>query len=120
MWNYGTSARYERIVPVDDRPSSRLNSAALTLRQEDFCSQILYVLTLLLSKTAVLCLYLRLSPRSQDHVASLVTLGVSGMWALASIVLIALPCNPLDFWIGGPERCPNIVSPSFHRRPSSF
>jgi hypothetical protein len=83
--------------------------SALTLQQDEFGSQILYIFTLLLSKSAMLFLYLRLSPLRKHHIASWATLGVSAIWALVSTVLIALPCSPFDFWVGGPERCPDIV-----------
>ncbi|KAF2112670.1 hypothetical protein BDV96DRAFT_580187 [Lophiotrema nucula] len=78
--------------------------------KDDFASQILYILTLLLSKSAVIFLYTRLSPRRDHHIASWATLAVSAAWALMSIILIATPCNPLKFWIDGPDRCPDIYT----------
>ncbi|KAI0607350.1 hypothetical protein TUN205_08409 [Pyrenophora tritici-repentis] len=61
--------------------------------KEGFTTQILYILVLLASKLSVLFLYLRLSPGGSHRLATWSLAALSGVWALASIILIATPCN---------------------------
>ncbi|KAF2003152.1 hypothetical protein P154DRAFT_520505 [Amniculicola lignicola CBS 123094] len=76
----------------------------------DFASQILYILTLLLSKVAVLALYLRLSPAQRHTLASWSAIALSSVWALAAVILIAVPCNPIEFWTKRPATCSGVAS----------
>ncbi|OCK77180.1 hypothetical protein K432DRAFT_127387 [Lepidopterella palustris CBS 459.81] len=55
----------------------------------EFASQVLYILTLLLSKSAIIFLYLRLTPGRGHAIASWGTLALSAIWAVMSIILIS-------------------------------
>jgi hypothetical protein len=80
------------------------------VEQDDFAIQILYIVTLLLSKCGVLLLYLRLSPRKGHTYAAFGILSLSVIWATASFALIAAtPCNASHYWPHGVERCSKIV-----------
>ncbi|KAL6702670.1 hypothetical protein ACN47E_001255 [Coniothyrium glycines] len=71
-----------------------------------FASQLLYILVLLASKLSVLFLYLRLSPGGAHRLATWSTTIVSLAWALLAIVLIAVPCNPIQA-LDHPDTCTN-------------
>ncbi|KAF1831446.1 hypothetical protein BDW02DRAFT_54500 [Decorospora gaudefroyi] len=64
------------------------------LGREIFAAQILYILTLLFSKLSILFLYLRLSPGGFHRTASLSLTALSSVWAILSVILISIPCNP--------------------------
>ncbi|KAF2477509.1 uncharacterized protein BDR25DRAFT_1643 [Lindgomyces ingoldianus] len=78
--------------------------------RDDFASQILYIITLFLSKCAVIFLYLRLSPGKGHTIASWGTLTASGVWTILAIVLVSVPCNPLTFWTQGPTKCTRVYT----------
>ncbi|KAF2015389.1 hypothetical protein BU24DRAFT_408611 [Aaosphaeria arxii CBS 175.79] len=74
----------------------------------DLASQILYVITLFLSKGAVLFLYLRLSPGKSHSIASWATLGVCGAWCIIGVVLVVVPCNAEVLWQKGFDSCSSM------------
>ncbi|ORY15109.1 hypothetical protein BCR34DRAFT_598594 [Clohesyomyces aquaticus] len=78
--------------------------------RDEFASQILYIITLFLSKCAVIFLYLRLSPGKGHAIASWSTLSISGMWALLAIILISVPCDPYKFWTQGALKCTGVYT----------
>jgi hypothetical protein len=87
----------------------RGSSSSNNVEQDDFSIQILYILTLFLSKCGVLFLYLRLSPRKGHTLASWSTMIFSAIWAIIAIVLIAVPCKPSHYWPHGFGQCSSIV-----------
>ncbi|KAF2497949.1 hypothetical protein BU16DRAFT_439113, partial [Lophium mytilinum] len=91
--------------------SSLKSLSASNLRaigKADFASQILYIFTLLLSKGAILFLYLRLSPNRNHAWASWAMLGVSSFWFILSVILISVHCSPFQFWTDGASQCGNM------------
>ncbi|KAF2808669.1 uncharacterized protein BDZ99DRAFT_521168 [Mytilinidion resinicola] len=91
--------------------NSLVSLSASNLRaigKADFVSQIFYVFMLLLSKGAILFLYLRLSPNRSHAWASWATLGVSTFWFILSVILISVHCNPLNIWTDGASQCGNM------------
>ncbi|OCL03637.1 hypothetical protein AOQ84DRAFT_325604 [Glonium stellatum] len=76
----------------------------------DLAQQILYIITLLLSKSAIIFLYLRLSPARRHKLANWGTLVVSAIWAILSIVLVSAPCNSIQFWTSGPGQCKDLFT----------
>jgi hypothetical protein len=56
----------------------------------------------------VLSLYLRLSPGGAHRVASYGAVAASSLWAVMAIILIAVPCNPTQYYTA-PEKCTNRV-----------
>ncbi|KAI4690978.1 uncharacterized protein J4E88_002452 [Alternaria novae-zelandiae] len=69
------------------------------LGNEGFASQIIYIFVILASKLSVLSLYLRLSPGGSHRIASWSLVALSCLWALVSVILIAIPCNPAQTYI---------------------
>ncbi|KAF1938307.1 hypothetical protein EJ02DRAFT_384021 [Clathrospora elynae] len=86
----------------EDIPLSQLQR----LGREGIATQILYIVVLLSSKCSVLFIYLRLSPGSAHHNASWLLIASSCLWALISVILIAVPCNPVQYYTK-PEACMN-------------
>jgi len=78
-------------------------------QQEGFASQIIYIFVILASKLSVLSLYLRLSPGGSHRIASWSLVALSCLWALVSVILIAIPCNPAQTYIDA-GNCTNRVS----------
>lgn len=76
------------------------------LGKEGFATQILYIFVLLTSKLSVLFLHLRLSPGGWHRLAIWFILVVSCIWAVLSVVLVAVPCNPLQA-VTRPPHCSN-------------
>ncbi|KAF2751451.1 hypothetical protein M011DRAFT_473927 [Sporormia fimetaria CBS 119925] len=76
--------------------------------KDDFAIQILYIITLLLSKVGVLSLYLRLSPKRGHVLVTKITILISAIWALVAIILIAAPCAPSYYWPYGLKQCTNV------------
>jgi hypothetical protein len=68
-------------------------------QQEGFASQIIYIFVILASKLSVLFLYLRLSPGGSHRIASWSLVALSCVWALVSVILIAIPCNPAQTYV---------------------
>lgn len=80
----------------------------LTAQQHSFASQIFYVLTLWTTKSSILLLYMRLSA-SGTHRASWTMLASSAVWAIVSIILIAVPCNPTQLYNSTAGDCTDMV-----------
>ncbi|KAH7076159.1 hypothetical protein FB567DRAFT_535587 [Paraphoma chrysanthemicola] len=76
------------------------------LGRRGIATQILYVCTLFLTKCSVLFLYLRLSPGGKHKYASYGLIAASSIWLIMAIVLIVVPCNPVQFYTN-PAQCTN-------------
>jgi hypothetical protein len=76
--------------------------------KQGFASQIFYILTLWTTKFSILLLYMRLSPSGGHRIASWTMLTLSGLWALLSIVLISVPCNPAQFYTSRAGECTDM------------
>lgn len=76
------------------------------LGREGFATQILYIFVILTSKLSVLFLHLRLSPGGWHRVAVWVILVLSCIWAVLSVILVAIPCNPIQV-VTRPQTCTN-------------
>ena len=63
--------------------------------QGTHAGQKFFVLALCLAKCSVLCLFLRLLVRSRRKlwIATIVTLGLAGIWGLASILALCINCS---------------------------
>ncbi|KAJ8109857.1 hypothetical protein OPT61_g7153 [Boeremia exigua] len=90
--------------PQEDIPQERLKD----IGKQGFASQIFYILTLWTTKFSILLLYMRLSPSGAHKMASWTMLAASAIWALVSIVLIAIPCNPAQFYTSRAGTCTNL------------
>ncbi|KAF2650112.1 hypothetical protein K491DRAFT_155473 [Lophiostoma macrostomum CBS 122681] len=78
--------------------------------KHDLATQLLYVVTLLLSKYAVLSLYLRLSPQKGHAIATWTTIALSSVWAVTAVALIAAPCSSIQFWPEGSKGCSDLLT----------
>lgn len=93
-----------------DRVNGRTyGETASNNQQEGFASQIIYIFVILASKLSVLSLYLRLSPGGSHRIASWSLVALSCLWALISVILIAIPCNPAQTYTDA-DNCTNRVS----------
>lgn len=84
--------------------------AADSYLQANFAQQILYVFTLFLSKCVVLLLYLRLTAGRKHAMLAYITIGLCVVWAVVSIIMVSISCNPYDWFTTGVEVCGDIVS----------
>ena len=76
------------------------------LGREGFASQLIYVFVILASKLSVLFLYLRLSPGGSHRIVSWSLVAMSCLWGLVSVILIAVPCNPVQTYTDA-DNCTN-------------
>jgi len=103
-----------------DRVNRRTSGeTASNNQQEGFASQIIYIFVILASKLSVLSLYLRLSLGGSHRIASWSLVALSCLWALVSVILIAIPCNPAQTYIDA-GNCTNRVSQLHHMVKGAF
>jgi hypothetical protein len=110
------SAACQCLVPARGAPARHRETARptsfrrhLTGKKQGFASQIFYILTLWTTKTSILLLYMRLSPSGGHKIATWTMLAASTGWALLSIVLISVPCNPAQFYTSRAGECTDMV-----------
>ena len=99
-----------------DRTTHQFSKTCLTAKKQGFASQIFYILTLWTTKTSILLLYMRLSPSGGHKIATWTMLAASTGWALLSIVLISVPCNPAQFYTSRGGECTEMVCTSLRLR----
>lgn len=76
---------------------------------------ILYIIAMFLSKFSVALLCQRLSPRRDIGMVIWGTMGGLALFALVSILLVTIRCNPLHPWIDLAAQCSSLVcQPSIH------
>jgi len=94
------------------RKSSGIDEVRHGLTEQiSYASDILYVVTLWLTKCSVAFLFLRLSPINRHTLASKVVLLVATVFTFVSIFLVALRCDLAHPWIFINEQCKNLVRP---------
>ncbi|KAJ5963996.1 uncharacterized protein N7479_003872 [Penicillium vulpinum] len=71
-------------------------------------ADILYLLTLYLSKCCIIAIYLRLTPRRRHKSILWATFGLSTVGIIVSILVIAVNCEGNRPWIVPGEQCPNM------------
>ncbi|KAK8195710.1 hypothetical protein HDK77DRAFT_506132 [Phyllosticta capitalensis] len=86
------------MVGVDDANLDRLGTA-------NYAQQTLYLITLFLSKTAVVFLYLRLTVHRKRAIAIYCTFGLIVAWLVVSLVVLGIWCDPKQYWTLG-DQCP--------------
>ncbi|KAH6625761.1 hypothetical protein C7974DRAFT_206928 [Boeremia exigua] len=90
--------------PQEEIPREQLE----VIGKQGFASQILYILTIWTTKSSILLLYMRLSPSGTHKLASWTMLAASAIWAIASVVLVSVPCNPAQFYTSQPGECTDM------------
>ena len=77
--------------------------------QGSYASDILFIITLWLTKCSAAFLFLRLTPNYYHVLASRAILAATTVWAVASILMVALRCNLVEPWIFINVQCTNLV-----------
>ncbi|KAF2629358.1 hypothetical protein BU25DRAFT_409253 [Macroventuria anomochaeta] len=90
--------------PQEEIPLDRLKD----IGKQGFASQIFYILALWTTKSSILLLYIRLSPSGVNRIASWTMLACSAVWALVSIILISVPCNPAQLYTSKAGECADM------------
>ncbi|KAK7515332.1 uncharacterized protein IWZ02DRAFT_63703 [Phyllosticta citriasiana] len=90
------------MLGVDDANIDRLGSA-------NYSQQTLYLITLFFSKTVVVFLYLRLTVHRKRAIAIYCTLALIVLWLIVSLILLAIYCNPKEYWTKG-DQCPHNMA----------
>ncbi|KAK5019803.1 hypothetical protein BJ546DRAFT_1076115 [Cryomyces antarcticus] len=86
---FGRSA--DLIDPVDLAYIRKMH----LLGRAAYASDVLYIFTLFLSKCVMVFLFLRLMPGRSHRIATWATVAASAAWAVVSILLITVNCDPL-------------------------
>ncbi|CRL26708.1 DNA methylase, N-6 adenine-specific, conserved site [Penicillium camemberti] len=71
-------------------------------------ADILYLLTLYLSKCCIIAIYLRLTPRKRHKSILWATFGLSTAWIIMSVLIIAVNCQGNKPWVVPGEQCHNL------------
>ncbi|KAE9378949.1 hypothetical protein N431DRAFT_327110, partial [Stipitochalara longipes BDJ] len=69
------------------------------IQKAAYSSDILYIITLFLTKLSTAFLFLRLTPGRGHSIAIWSTISTTIAWVLISIFLIAIRCNPANPWL---------------------
>lgn len=77
--------------------------------QAAYSSEILYIITLWLTKCSVAFLLLRLSPQKEHNLASYAILGASTLFMVISVFIVAFRCDVAEPWIFINTQCTNLV-----------
>lgn len=72
-------------------------------------TDILFVIGLYLSKCSLLFLFLRLTPNKIHNKASWATFGLSSLWVVVSVFIVAVNCELNHPWPGIATKCTNMV-----------
>ncbi|MCJ1469213.1 hypothetical protein MMC07_007846 [Pseudocyphellaria aurata] len=78
----------------------------IVVEKTDYASDLLYILTIYLSKVSAVCLFLRVTPIKQHIRFCYGILGTSTVWVVVSEFMLALRCQLGQPWVN--ERCVNI------------
>ena len=78
--------------------------------QNAYAADILYVLTLALTKASVLLYLQSLTPVREQRVANYALGGVNGLWAFSSILVYVFRCGLPDAWDFIDGKCIDLVA----------
>jgi hypothetical protein len=87
---------------------ARVNSAS-NITQASYASDILFILSLYLTKCAVVFLFLRLSPDRRHVMASKFILGLTTILTIASIFMISFNCTISHPWLFISSHCTGAI-----------
>lgn len=77
--------------------------------QSDYAADLLYIITIYLTKASAVFLFLRLTPNKAHKVFCWTIMGTSTLWVILSIFIVALRCQLSQPWVVN-EHCVNVVS----------
>ncbi|KAJ5787566.1 hypothetical protein N7457_002556 [Penicillium paradoxum] len=90
---------------------SLLTEKAIDRIQNSFlAADILYLITLYLSKCCIIAIYLRLTPRKRHKIILLGTLALCTVGIISSVLSIAVNCEGNKPWAVPGEQCPNLFA----------
>ncbi|KAK0113952.1 hypothetical protein ONS95_014197 [Cadophora gregata] len=89
-----------------DIPDSQL----LPLHKAIYSSEILYIITLWLTKCSVALLFIKLSPDKRHSLASYSILGASTVFMVISVLTVSLRCDLAQPWIFIGATCTHVLS----------
>jgi hypothetical protein len=81
----------------------------IDILQSAYASDVLYLITLYLSKCFVHFLYLHLTPNRAHNRTSWAVMGLSTVWVICSIFMIGVNCELNQPWADIAARCSNMV-----------
>lgn len=88
---------------LDSATTSKIQSTLLA-------SDVLYLLTIFISKCCVVAIYLRLTPQREYKMASWLTLGICTLWIIPSIFMITINCELNKPWAPAADQCTNLFA----------
>lgn len=77
--------------------------------QSDYAADLLYIITIYLTKASAVFLFLRLTPNKAHKIFCWTIMGTSTLWVILSIFIVALRCQLSQPWVMN-EHCVNVVS----------
>lgn len=77
--------------------------------QSDYAADLLYIITIYLTKASAVFLFLRLTPNKAHKLFCWTIMGTSTLWVILSIFIVALRCQLSQPWVVN-EHCVNVVS----------
>lgn len=99
----------QKVCPNGEGSTLVITSLTCTPVQASYASDILYILTLWLTKCSVGFLFLRLSPDKNHNMMSNMILLASTVLMAISVFLVALRCDLAHPWIFINGQCTNVV-----------
>jgi hypothetical protein len=87
------------------------------MHQAGYAADILYIITLALSKLSTAFLFLRLTPGRGHSFAIWSTICLSIAWAFASVLVVSFRCHPTHPWTDVDSTCSNLVRSSHSTYP---
>lgn len=100
----------QKVCPSSEGSTLVITSLTCAPVQALYTSDILYILTLWLTKCSVGFLFLRLSPDKNHKMMSNMILLASTVLMVVSVFIVALRCDLTHPWIFVNEQCTNLVS----------
>ncbi|KAH6721030.1 hypothetical protein BKA61DRAFT_699310 [Leptodontidium sp. MPI-SDFR-AT-0119] len=100
----GTSKGFGKTI--DDIPENQL----IPLQKAIYASEILYIITIWLTKCSVAFLFIRLSPDRRHTLASYTILGASTIFMFISVLIVSLRCELSQPWIFVESKCPHLFA----------
>lgn len=86
------------------------SSTIIQIQDSVVASDVLYLLTIYLSKCCVVAIYLRLTPQKSYKRTSWATLAVCTLWIIPSILIISINCESNKPWARAADQCPNLLA----------
>ncbi|KAH7369607.1 hypothetical protein BKA65DRAFT_416627 [Rhexocercosporidium sp. MPI-PUGE-AT-0058] len=100
----GTSKGFGKTI--EDIPQNQL----VPMQKATYSSEILYIITIWLTKCSVAFLFVRLSPDRWHTMTSYIILGISTIFMFISVLIVSLRCEISQPWIFIEAQCPHVFA----------